>query len=361
MKIRRLRTAVVDVPLPRPITTAIHDMRSVGCVLVFAESDEGPVGEGYLFTLNAVRLKSFREMVDGLAVFVEGRNPFDAEAIWQAIWADLNPSGHAGVGIAALSAIDTAIWDLAGKAAELPLARLFGACRETVPTYASGGLWLSQTPEECALEAAAFVAQGFTAVKLRIGSPDIEADVTRVRAVREAIGPSIALHVDANQGLTVTHAIRLGRRLEEFDLAWFEEPVPYHDLAGHAEIRSALDIPIATGETEWTCLGMRRILEARAADVLMPDLQRIGGLSEFRRACALAAAHETPVSTHVFTEQSLCIAGSQAACISVEHMPWGAPLFREPLELVDGALRIPDRPGTGFTFDSDAVRRFSMD
>lgn len=360
MKIARLTTRIVDVPFARPIQTAIHEMRSIGCVLVELKTADGLIGQGYLFTLNAARLKAFHEMVIGFADLVVGQSAYNVEAIWQNVWREINPTGHKGVTIAALSAIDTACWDLIGKSVGLPLHKLFGACRDRIATYASGGLWLSQTPDDCAREAAGFVDEGFVAVKLRIGSTRIAEDVLRARLVREAIGPDVVLMVDANQSLTPKHAIRLGRMLEPFDIAWFEEPVPYHDLLGHADVRRALDVPIATGETEYTRYGIRQIIEARAADVLMPDLQRIGGLSEFRRVCALAAAYDLPVSTHIFTEHSLCIAGSQANCMSVEHMPWTAPILNEPMDLENGELVIPDRPGTGFTFNEEAVARFAL-
>ena len=224
----------------------------------------------------------------------------------------------------------------------------------------SGGLWLSQSIDELLAEAAEFIDSGFRAMKIRLGNARIEADVERVRALREAVGPDIDLYADANQSLSVKHAIRLGRALEEFDLVWFEEPVLYHDLDGCAEVRAALDTPIAAGETEYTRYGMRDILAAGAVDVLMPDLQRIGGLSEMRRVAAIAAAHEVPISSHLFTEHSLCIAGSEAGCISVEHMPWNACLFNEAMEIVDGQIPIPSRPGVGFTFDKDAIKRFSV-
>ena len=155
-------------------------------------------------------------------------------------------------------------------------------------------------------------------------------------------------------------AIRLGRELEEFNLAWLEEPVAYQDLRACAEVRSALTTPIAAGETEYTRYGMRDILQAQAVDVLMPDLQRMGGYSEMRRACALAAAHDVPVSTHLFTEHSLCIAGAEPNCISVEHMPWYASLFNESMNIRDGMIDIPDRPGTGFSFNAEAIQRYRL-
>ncbi len=358
MIITGFKTTLVDVPLARPIATAIHKIESVGCVLLELETDQGLVGESLVQTLNGARLQSLHEMLLGFSHQVEGRDAHDIGAIWQDIWREMNPIGHKGFSIYALSAIDTACWDLIGKAAEQPLHRVFGACRDRVDTYASGGLWLSQSIDELLAEAAAFIDAGFRAMKIRLGSAKIGDDVERVRALREAIGADIGLYADANQSLSVKHAIRLGRELEQFDLVWFEEPVVYHDLDGCAEVRAALDTPIASGETEYTRYGMRDILAAGAVDVLMPDLQRIGGLSEMRRVAAIASAYEVPISSHLFTEHSLCIAGSEPGCISVEHMPWNAPLFNEPMEIADGKILIPSRPGSGFTFDRDAIKRF---
>ena len=360
MKITAFKTTLVDLPLDKPIATAIHQMKSVGCVLLELETDQGLVGEAFVQTLNGARLKALHEMLLSFAHQVEGRDPHDIGAIWQDCWNEMNPIGHKGFTIYALTAIDTACWDLIGKAAEQPLHRLFGACRERVKTYASGGLWLSQSIDSLVEEAGQFIDAGFRSMKIRLGKPTIAEDFERVRAVREAIGDDIELLSDANQSLTVKHAIRLGRELEEFNLGWFEEPVVYHDLQGCAEVRAALDTPIAAGETEYTRYGMRDILDAGAVDVLMPDLQRIGGLSEMRRVAALAAACDVPISTHIFTEYSLCIAGAEANCISVEHMPWNAALFNESMEIEAGFVRIPERPGTGFTFDKQALIRFSI-
>lgn len=360
MKITRFKTTLVDVPLEKPIATAIHQMKSVGYVLLELETDQGLVGESCVFTLNAVRLKALHEMLLGFAHQVEGRDPHFVNGIWQDIWDEMNPIGHKGFSIAALSAIDVACWDLIGKAAEAPLHRVFGACRERVKTYASGGLWLSQSIDSLVNEAGAFIDAGFRAMKIRLGKAKIGEDVARVRAVRDAIGADIELLADANQSLTVKHAIRLGRELEQFDLGWFEEPVIYHNHDGCAEVRAALDTPVAAGETEYTRFGMRDILHAAAVDVLMPDLQRIGGFSEMRRVAALASIHEVPISTHIFTEYSLCIAGSEPGCISVEHMPWSARLFNEEMEIKDGFIDLPDRPGTGFSFDKSAIKRFSV-
>ena len=180
-------------------------------------------------------------------------------------------------------------------------------------------------------------------------------------AVRAAIGPKIGLMADANQGLTVPHAIRLGRRLEAFDLVWFEEPVQAYDLEGSARVAAELDTPIASGETEYGRYGFRDMLERRSADVLMPDLERVGGITEWVRVAHMAAAHDVPVSPHLFTEHCLQLCGALSNVSYAEHMPWFAPIFQEPVEMVDGALLIPDRPGLGFRFDPDAVGRYAVD
>jgi len=360
VKVARLTTQLVEVPLAKPVGTAIHAMRSVGCVLVEATCDSGVVGQSYIFALNGERMKSLDEMVLGFASLVEGRDPHHTEAVWHDIWNAMNAMGHKGVTVSALSAIDVALWDAVGKQHETPLHKLWGAARERVDTYATSGLWLSQSIDELVAEAAAFVDQGFTAMKIRLGSASMTDDVARVQAVRDAIGDEVDLYADANQGFTPKHAIRLGRSLEQFNLAWFEEPVPAYDLAGHAQVRSALDVPIASGETEYTRYGMAAMIDAGAADVLMPDLQRIGGFSEFRKASAVAAANNLPVSSHFFTEQSLCLAGSLQNCISVEHCDWFSPLFAESIEMIDGQLVVPSSPGHGFTFDPEAIARFAL-
>ncbi len=350
MKITHLDTSLIEIPLSAPLGSAIHAIHSVGCVLIEVRADNDVIGQSFVFALNAVRLRALDETVRGFSHHILNRDPHEVEGIWHDIWADINPSGQKGITISALSAIDIACWDAIGKAAGLPLYQLFGACRAEVDTYASSGLWLSTPIDRLADEAMAFVECGFTAVKLRLGNARVQDDVVRVRIVREAIGDDIGLLVDANQSFTPKHAIRLGRELEAFNLRWLEEPVAANNLQGHAEVRGALVTPIASGETEYTRYGMQAMIDARAADILMPDLQRIGGYSEFKKAAASAAANHLPVSTHFFTEYSLSIAGSTQNCISVEHIDWFAPLFNEEVEIKNGNLSIPNRPGTGFTF-----------
>lgn len=351
MKITNVRMKKVEIPLQKPLITAIHKTESVGCVLLSIETDTGLVGENYVFALNKERLCVFESMINSLTQFVIGQNPLYVEKIWEQMWADCNPVGQKGISVSAISAIDTALWDLIGKQAGLPLYQLFGACRDKAKVYASSGLWLSASIDELIAEAHEFMEQGFRSMKLRLGKDSAREDVARVRALRDAVGEDIEILTDANQSMTPRQAISLARQLEGLNIGWLEEPVPAHDLNGHARILEAINIPVASGETEYTRFGMKSILDSGAVDILMPDLQRIGGLSEFRKSAALASAYNIPVSTHIFTEQSLSIAGSVANCISVEHVDWFSPLYKEQMQIEDGYILMPEAPGLGFTFD----------
>ena len=361
MRITDLTTVLVELPLVPTLRTAIHEVPAVHCVLLTLGTDDGVRGEGLAMCFGAERAKALDQLVQSLRPEVLGRDPLLVEAIWQDLFRSLNFLGQAGMTVIAMTPIDLACWDIIGKAAGQPLYKLFGGYRERVPVYNSSGLWLSTTPLEVAAEAADMVEAGFRAVKLRLGSKTVGADVARVEAVRDAIGPEIGLMVDANQGLTVPHAIRLGRELERFDLVWFEEPVATWDYEGHAEIAAALDTPIASGETEYLRLGLRHMIDHRSADLLMPDLQRMGGYSEFLRVIGQIDAAGLPFSPHLFTEHSAHLVASSANAPYVEWMPWFGALYGGTLQPGDdGMIAVPSAPGVGVTFDWDAIESYRI-
>jgi L-alanine-DL-glutamate epimerase-like enolase superfamily enzyme len=357
MKVTAVETRPVLVKLDTPIGSALGQIHSFGCILITIRTDAGISGENLIFTLNGKRTKVLRQMVDELADLIVGRDAGHIADFWARAWKDINFLGHKGVPVAGISALDGALWDALGKASHLPLYRLLGGAKTTVPAYQSSGLWLSATTAELVNEAGRFIAQGFKAMKMRLGSIDPNTDIARVRAVREAIGPGIKLMADANQGLNEAQAIRLGRMLEEFDLTWFEEPLPAWDLEGLARVSAALDTPIASGETKYTRYGFRRMLELRSADILMPDLQRVGGVSEFMRVGHMAESHDVPVSSHLFPETSIQVLGALSNAIYLEYMPWFSKLYHEELEFKDGNAVVPERPGWGFTFNQEYVKR----
>ncbi len=360
MKITRLRTQVVHLPIDPPIQSSIMGaLRTTDCVLTFLDTDDGLTGEGLVMTINNRRLGVIHEMIRNLEDLVIGLDPRLGGSLNARAWKELNFLGYEGVSIIGLAALDMAMWDLRGKAAGLNVAHLIGACRASVPTYASGGLWLGGSLDDLQKQARGFVDRGFRGMKTRVGPGDPSVMVARVRAVREAIGPDIALMVDANQQMTVKQAIRIGRMMEDLNLTWFEEPVICHDHQGEAQIAAALDTPIASGETVYTHRGILDMLEARAADVLMPDLQRMGGPSEFLKAGHLCEAFHVPCASHLFPEMSLSLLAALPGGFYLEHMPWFEPIYRERIELdANGHAVVPDRPGWGFSFDPDAIRRF---
>ncbi len=360
MKITALRTIVVNLPIDPPILSAIFAIRSTSCVLCYLETDEGLVGEGLVHAINGERVGVLDAMVQSLAPLVLGLDPTLGGSVNARAWKDLNFLGYEGVTIQALAGIDMALWDLRGQAAGLNVSRLIGAVRTSVPVYASGGLWLSSSIEALQREAADFVARGFRAMKTRVGPNEPEKMVARVRAVREAIGPEIGLMVDANQQLSVSAAIRLGRMLEPLNLTWFEEPVICHDHSGEAAITAALDTPIASGETVHTHRGVLRMLQAKSADILMPDVQRMGGPTEFLKAGALCEAFNTPISSHLFPEISLPLLAALPNAYFLEHMPWFEPLYGQSITLDStGHAVVPEGPGWGLRFDPAAVRRYA--
>ncbi|MBV8399483.1 MAG: mandelate racemase/muconate lactonizing enzyme family protein, partial [Acetobacteraceae bacterium] len=315
---------------------------------------------GLAMSFNAKRVATIREMVRSLEPLVIGLDPRMGGTFIARAWKELNFFGMEGISILGLTPVDSAIWDLRGKAVGLNVAHLIGACCDAVRTYASGGLWLNLSTDELQEQAVGFVRKGFRAMKVRLGKPDPLEDVTRVKAVREAIGPDIALMADANQQLSVKQAIRLGRMLEEFDLTWYEEPVPSTDHEGEAAIAAALDVSLASGETVWTHRGVLAMLQARAADILMPDMQRMGGPTEYLKAGYLCEAYHIPVSSHVFAETSLPLLACFRTGDWLEHMPWFEVLYDRPIELDgEGRAVLPNRPGFGFSFNPEAVNRLA--
>lgn len=360
MKITKLETRAVEFPLDPATGAGYEKQRSMGCLLVYLKSDQGLIGEGMLSTLNGKRLDMFQRLVESLAPLIEGADPTLGGLFLQRAWGELKSNGAKGIAALGVAAVETALWDLRGKLAGLNVSRMIGASRTAVPAYNSSGLWVDRTIDQLQTAASGHVSRGFRAMKMRL-TGHIDKDVERVRAVRDAIGPGISLLADGNQKMDAPRAIRLGRKLEEFNLDWFEEPVPADDLRGAAAVAAALDTPIAGGENASTSRGADELLQARALDVLMVDMQRIGGPTEFIKSAHLAEAAGTPFSSHLFSEMSLPLLATIPNAIYLEFMPWQSPVYLQPIEL-DGQGRaiVPERAGWGFEFDPKAVDRYSL-
>jgi L-alanine-DL-glutamate epimerase-like enolase superfamily enzyme len=359
MKITDIVVHRLSVPLPRPVRTARHNHTHADTVAVEMRADSGLVGSGYCFAFGRRQAAALAALVEDFAELYRGRAAAP-QARFAETWRSMHFIGHTGLALMALSPLDTACWDLAARAAGQPLFRYLGGDKTRVPTYASSGLWIDYSVDDLLREAEAFRAQGHRAMKMRIGRADPEEDIERVRIVRDALGGDAALLADVNQGWDEATAIRIGRRLERQGLYWLEEPLPYEDLEGCARVAAALDMLIATGETDYGSLAMKRHLEARAADVLMPDLQRMGGPSEFMRAAALCQAWHQPVSSHLFSEASAHLLAAAPNALILEHMGWWQDLFTEPLTIADGCVVLGEKPGIGVELSQTALKRFKV-
>jgi len=361
VKISSVEVRRLAMPLRRPIRTSVHNFSHAQTVLVQMRTDEGVTGTGWCFAFEAGKAAALATLVEDLATIYEGRDPRAVRACFDAAWKDLNFLGHAGAAMIALSALDTACWDLAAQAAGLPLYRFLGGDKTEVQTYASSGLWLDRSIDELIAEAEGFLAEGHRAMKMRAGRPDYMLDIARVRAVRDALGPDITLMVDANQAWPESIAIRAGRELEALDVFWLEEPVFYTDLEGCARVAAALDMRVATGETSYGSASMKQHLDARAADVLMPDLQRMGGITEYLNTCTLCAAYSQPVSSHLFTEASAHVLAAQSHGLMLEHMEWWDALFETPIVVAEGAVVLPSGDGLGLSVSQAVLQNFAVD
>ena len=362
MKLAKLDIQAVRVPLQKPIPSGRMTIYSADALLVSLITNDGLVGEGMVFVLNGYRLAILRETILSLEPLLTGMDLEMGGAIWAKMWSDIGFLGHRGLATVAMSAIDMALWDLRGKKAGLNVSRLLGSCREHMPIYRSGGLRLSQSIDELQAEASDILGQGFKALKMSLGNASIQEDVKRVRAVREVLGYHIALMSDCNQSFSVNQAIRLGRELEEYQLAWIEEPIPYHNHAGEAAIALALDTPIASGENEFTRLGMMEMLRQGSADILMPDLQRMGGPTELIKVAHAAELMNISVAPHLFSEMSLALGAAMPNAIYVEYMPWFSPLYTESLVLDQaGNVPVSSKPGWGFSFSQEAIAKYKYE
>lgn len=361
MKITGLRTAIVEFPYNPPMGLSANNLLRTGsCVLVFLESDQGAVGEGLVYSFNGDRIKIYNDLVQSFAPLVIGKDPTHSGAIFTSVWGNIRTLGQSGFAVNAVAGLDMALWDLRAKLAGLNVANLIGAYRTTMPVYNSGDYWNTLSLDDIQKNAAAQMKQGFCAFKLRLTGNNVD-DVARVKAMRAVIGDKNSLLVDLNQRSTVPNAIRLGRALEEFNLTWFEEPLPYHDHAGEAEITAALDTPVASGESVYTSRGILEMLKLRACDIVMPDLQHMGGPTEFLKAAHYAEAFNTPVSNHCFTEMSMSLLAAIPNANWLEYMPWLEPIYKERIQLnKDGHAVMPTAPGWGFSFDPAAVKKYAV-
>jgi mandelate racemase len=356
MKIERIRARALAVPMKRPLATSTGKLNESALLLIDLQTDQDIVGRAYLFGLGRHNLAPIANLVDAMAGMVTGDPvaPFELERKLRARYTLL---GVHNIVLFAMAGIDMAAWDALGQALGQPLARLLGGAPRPVAAYNSNGLGIL-SPKELAREAVELVEEGFSAVKLRLGRSQAKHDLEALRVVKKAIGSEVTLMVDFNQALSVAEAIRRGRMIDdEGGVFWIEEPVRADDFAGCARVAREVATPIQIGENFMGPEQMAQALAAGACDYAMPDAQRIGGVTGWMRAAALAQGAGVEMSSHLFPEASCHLLAVTPTCHWLEYVDWAAPILKEPLAVKDGLVSMPEKPGLGMTWNEAAVRR----
>lgn len=322
------------------------------------ETDAGIEGIGVTF-FGWTLTPALRQAVDQLGELAVGEDPLRTEAVGLKLRNAANGAGPAGISTLAFSAIDMALWDIKGKALGQPLATLLGGLRDRVPTYASGALSRT-TPLDHVLKAGPLlVEKGFKQMKMQLALPGDTTparEVERAKLIREAVGPDVDLMCDINQRWSVNEAIDIGRRIEEVHLYWLEDVTVHDDYAGLARVADALATPLAGGECVYGIAPFRHMLEARSVDIVMIDLLRVGGITNWMKVAGMAEAFNLPVVSHLLPEIHVHLIASVPNGLTVEYMPWSFQLFEEVPVPVKGELRVPSKPGLGLEFNRDIDR-----
>jgi L-alanine-DL-glutamate epimerase-like enolase superfamily enzyme len=361
MKITQVAVNVLCVPVDRPYSAGGRTVDANWHVLARITTSDGVEGIGYIVYPRPDLMTTIGQAARELGEQLIGMSVLEPEAAWERLARRGDWVGPGGLLHCALAPLDIALWDAHGKTLGQPLYRLLGGHRDRVPTYASDNLWVSLSAAEVAASAKQHAADGFDAVKLRIGKePTAEAEAERVRAVREAVGPRVKIMVDAVESWSLVYARRAGRILQDAGVAWLEDPVHHHDVAGLAELRRRLEIPITAGEHLYHLDAFRTLLEARAVDVVILDLARVGGVTPWRAIAALAHAHHIPVCGHVVPEIQVHLLAAVANGYLVEYVPRSAGILKAMPRRERGELVAPSAPGLGLELDETAVRRHQV-
>jgi mandelate racemase len=354
LTIRSLNARAVVAPLARPLRTASGEIPAAPLLLIDVATQEGITGHAYLFGYTKVTLRALKALTEDLAPLLEGKPcaPYDRALDFERTFRLLGRQGLLGM---VLSGIDMALWDALGRALNQPVVALLGGAPRPIAAYDSYGL-IDFKEDAKRLERS--LAQGFRAIKIKLGGGDLAADVKIVRDVRGIIGEETRLMVDYNQSLSAPEAIGRLQALAQYDLAWVEEPVFAEDLIGHAAVRAMKLAPVQTGENWWFASDMAKAIEAKACDHAMPDIMKIGGVTGWLRAAALAEAASLPVSSHIFIEASAHVLPVTPTALYLEYLDSAGAILKEPLAVKDGTVTARG-PGLGMEWDEAKVATYA--
>jgi len=361
MKIASIDSALYQIPLPIPLSDSTHgEIPSFELITVRIRDDQGLEGLGYTYTVG-VAGGAIQVLIDRyLRPDLLGQDPSRLEYLWERMWWRLHYSGRGGTASLAMSAVDIALWDLAGRRQGTPLWRLLGGYNPRVKVYA-GGVDLHFSLEALKDQARKFLARGYGAIKMKVGRPRLSEDIARVRAIRELIGADLPLMVDANMGWTVDQAIRASRALAEFDVYWLEEPIIPDDLAGHLRIAREGALPIATGENFHTLYEFQNFITAGAVAFPEPDVSNCGGITVWMKVAKMAQAHNLPVTSHGVHDLHVHTLAAVPNASYLEGHGFGLePFLTHPLQIEKGEAIAPDRPGHGVELNWEKLEAHRM-
>jgi L-alanine-DL-glutamate epimerase-like enolase superfamily enzyme len=369
MKITALEPFILHVPVTRQrIEDSTHSVTHWGAPGVIVRTDEGIHGCG--FTGTHAHLPTDRLIADCIAhtygPLLIGEDPRETQALWRKLYhhPPVQWVGRAGITQLALACVDVALWDIKAKAAGTPLWKLLGGSASTrIQAYNTDGGWLNWSLEQLVADARRLVeGEGYRGVKIKVGSEDPGNDLERIAAVRRAIGPHVKLMVDANGRWDLNTALNVGRHFAEHDVWWFEEPLWYDDVPGHAALARGISTPIALGEQLYALDDFRDFIGAGAVHFVQPDAVRLAGVTEWWQTADLALAHRLPVVPHIgdMMQVHLHLVIAHAACSLLEYIPWLRACFEEPATVEEGYFLVPQAPGAGTTLRADALREYNV-
>jgi mandelate racemase len=358
LTLRDIRAVGVEVPMTYALGTSRGAITKAPLLLVDVDTEEGITGRAYIWCYLPEVMPAVASILNAVRDTVKG-DPLAPADLYAKLSRRFALIGVQGIVRMALAGFDMAAWDALSVAAGLPLARFLGSQPKKIVAYNSCGLGL-MPPDKLANEAETLLAGGFRAVKLRLGYPTLEEDLMAVRTVKKRITESVTLMVDYNQALSLAQALERGRALDQEGIYWLEEPIRHDDYRGYAALARELKVPIQIGENFSESDAMLSALDAGACDYVMPDLERIGGVTGWMRAAALAATRRIEMSSHLFPEISAHLLAATLTCHYLEYVDWADKVLEEPLRIEDGFAVVPDRPGNGMTWNMKAVERFRV-
>lgn len=363
-RIEWLRLSLAFLPLRTPISDAKvltgrqKPLTEVAFLFCEVRTQQGHEGLGFSYSKRAGG-PGLYEHAKEIAPALLGEDPNDIARLWdKLVWAGASV-GRSGLATQAVAAFDNSLWDLKARRAKLPLAKLLGAHRDAVRCYNTSGGFLSTPLPELLANVEALLERGIGGIKIKVGQPDPMQDLARVQAVHRLIDGRVELAIDANQQWDRVTALRFGRMVEPLGLLWIEEPLDAYDAEGHAQLAAQLDTPIATGEMLTSVAEHAELIRCRSVDFIQPDAPRVGGITQFLKILAQADQARLQLAPHFAMELHLHLSAAYPHAAWVEHFDWLEPLFEERLDIRDGWMHVPDRPGLGLTL-SEQARRWTV-